>query len=75
MCLGKKWQFTYLNAHAERLLEAVRRDLLGHVIWDAFPAAIDSPGLDLARDCTAAGGPLLARPAQVAACADGPSAR
>ena len=45
MCLGKRWEFTYLNAHAERLLEAVRRDLLGYVIWEAFPAAIDSPPL------------------------------
>jgi hypothetical protein len=33
--LSKNWEFTYLNAHAERLLEAVRRDALGQLVWEA----------------------------------------
>ncbi|WP_231851662.1 SpoIIE family protein phosphatase [Modestobacter italicus] len=41
--LNRRFEFTYLNAHAERLLQANRYDLLGRVIWDAFPSAVDSP--------------------------------
>ncbi|HZG44304.1 MAG TPA: PAS domain-containing protein [Longimicrobium sp.] len=34
------WRFTYLNTRAELLLRRSRADLLGTVVWDAFPAAL-----------------------------------
>ncbi|PWW21844.1 GAF domain-containing protein [Geodermatophilus normandii] len=40
--LSPDWRFTHLNAEAERLLGRRREDLLGEVIWDAFPAAVSS---------------------------------
>ncbi|WP_416668050.1 PAS domain S-box protein [Egbenema bharatensis] len=41
--LNQEWQFTYLNQQAEELLQRRREDLLGRVLWDEFPEAIDSP--------------------------------
>jgi diguanylate cyclase (GGDEF)-like protein/PAS domain S-box-containing protein len=35
--LDKQWRFTYLNAATERLLRRSRHELLGKVLWDAFP--------------------------------------
>ncbi|WP_448642045.1 SpoIIE family protein phosphatase [Geodermatophilus sp. URMC 63] len=40
--LDPDWRFTHVNAEAERLLGHSRADLLGQVIWDAFPAAVNS---------------------------------
>ncbi|WP_040338933.1 SpoIIE family protein phosphatase [Candidatus Blastococcus massiliensis] len=40
--LSRDWRFTYLNAEAERVLSASREDLIGQVVWDAFPDAVDS---------------------------------
>lgn len=40
--LDREWRFTYLNAEAERVLNATREDLIGQVVWDAFPGAADS---------------------------------
>jgi PAS domain S-box-containing protein len=40
--LSPDWRFTHVNAEAERLLGRRREDLLGEVIWDAFPAAVSS---------------------------------
>ncbi|MGY1733367.1 SpoIIE family protein phosphatase [Geodermatophilus sp. SYSU D01045] len=40
--LSPDWRFTHLNAEAERLLGRRREDLLGEVIWEAFPAAVSS---------------------------------
>ncbi|MGY1755140.1 SpoIIE family protein phosphatase [Blastococcus sp. SYSU D01042] len=37
--LDRDWRFTYLNAEAERVLQSTREELVGAVIWDAFPAA------------------------------------
>ncbi|MGY1604228.1 SpoIIE family protein phosphatase [Geodermatophilus sp. SYSU D00815] len=37
--LDGEWRFTYVNAEAERLLGRGRDELLGAVIWEAFPAA------------------------------------
>jgi serine phosphatase RsbU (regulator of sigma subunit)/PAS domain-containing protein len=34
------WQFTYVNAQAERLLGRPREEILGGVLWDLFPAAV-----------------------------------
>ena len=41
--LSRDWRFTYLNAHAERLLAGVRGDLLGEDIWATFPDAVGAP--------------------------------
>lgn len=35
--LDRQWRFTYLNEAAERLLRRSRQELLGKVLWDAFP--------------------------------------
>lgn len=35
--LDKEWRITYLNAAAERLLRRPRHELLGKVLWDAYP--------------------------------------
>ncbi|MEO5653020.1 MAG: SpoIIE family protein phosphatase, partial [Marmoricola sp.] len=40
--LDNEWRFRYLNSHAERLLGATRDDLVGEVVWEAFPAAVGS---------------------------------
>ncbi|QOL50281.1 sensor domain-containing protein [Massilia litorea] len=35
--LDKGWRFTYLNEAAERLLRRSRHELLGKVLWEAYP--------------------------------------
>jgi PAS domain S-box-containing protein len=40
--LDPEWRFTHVNAEAERLLGHGRDELLGKVLWDAFPAAVNS---------------------------------
>ncbi len=40
--LDGSWRFTYVNAAAETLLGAYREQLLGAVMWEAFPAASGS---------------------------------
>src|SRR3712207_995686 len=40
--LDHEWRFTHVNAEAERLLGRSREDLLGEVIWTAFPATVNS---------------------------------
>ncbi|RBY88566.1 SpoIIE family protein phosphatase [Blastococcus sp. TF02A-26] len=40
--LDRDWRFTYVNAAAERLLWHSRDELLGELLWDAFPAAVNS---------------------------------
>jgi PAS domain S-box-containing protein len=40
--LDRDWRFTYVNAEAERLLWHSRDELLGKLLWDAFPAAVNS---------------------------------
>ncbi|MCO7218334.1 SpoIIE family protein phosphatase [Klenkia sp. PcliD-1-E] len=41
--LNRAWQFTYVNAHAQRMLQPVSGDLIGQVIWEAFPDAVGTP--------------------------------
>jgi serine phosphatase RsbU (regulator of sigma subunit) len=41
--LNRQWQFTYVNAHAQRMLQPVSGDLIGQVIWEAFPDAVGTP--------------------------------
>ncbi|MET0859244.1 MAG: EAL domain-containing protein [Telluria sp.] len=38
--LDNDWRFTYLNSEAERLLQHRRDELLGKVLWEAFPGLI-----------------------------------
>ncbi|WP_440772107.1 sensor histidine kinase [Natronorubrum sp. DTA28] len=40
--LDEEWQFTFLNAQAEQVLERSEADLLGTTIWEGFPDAVDS---------------------------------
>jgi PAS domain S-box-containing protein len=40
--VDRQWRFTHVNAEAERLLGRSRDDLLGKVLWDDWPAAINS---------------------------------
>jgi signal transduction histidine kinase len=40
--LDEEWRFTYLNERAERLFRRDRDDLLGAVVWDVFPDAVES---------------------------------
>ena len=38
--LDDEWRFTYVNDRAEEILDRDRTDLLGAVIWEAFPEAV-----------------------------------
>ncbi|MBD2018839.1 PAS domain-containing protein, partial [Leptolyngbya sp. FACHB-36] len=38
--LDHDWRFIYLNSQAEMLLHKNRQELLGQVIWEAFPEAV-----------------------------------
>ena len=40
--LSRGWQFTYVNAAAERVLGRSRDELLDGTIWELFPAAVGS---------------------------------
>ncbi|MEN8707823.1 MAG: SpoIIE family protein phosphatase [Nocardioides marinisabuli] len=40
--LDRGWRFAYLNGEAERLLGRGRDELVGHDIWQSFPAAVGS---------------------------------
>src|SRR3954469_454275 len=40
--LDRDWRFTHVNAQGERLLGRTREDLIGKVLWEAFPAAVNS---------------------------------
>jgi PAS domain S-box-containing protein len=40
--LDSQWRFSHINAQAERLLGLSRDELLGKVVWDAFPSAVNS---------------------------------
>ena len=40
--LDEEWQFTFLNDRAAELLQRDRDDLLGTVVWEAFPEAVGS---------------------------------
>ncbi|HWI82191.1 PAS domain S-box protein [Ramlibacter sp.] len=40
--IDREWRFTYVNREAERLLRRPREQLVGQVLWDAFPEALES---------------------------------
>jgi serine phosphatase RsbU (regulator of sigma subunit)/PAS domain-containing protein len=56
--LDRDWRFTYVNAEAEALLAAPRAQLVGGVIWDLFPAALDSEFEDNYRRAMSSGEPV-----------------
>lgn len=37
MALDRDWSVTYMNSEAEKLLKFSREELIGKVLWDAFP--------------------------------------
>ncbi|TFV47206.1 SpoIIE family protein phosphatase [Blastococcus sp. TF02A_35] len=53
--LDHDWRFTYVNAVAERLLQTSREALLGRVLWEAFPAAVNSIFEDRYREAVRTG--------------------
>ena len=53
--VDRDWRFTYLNAEGERVLQSSREDLLGRVIWEAFPDAVGSDFERHYRAATATG--------------------
>ena len=56
--LDREWRFTHVNAEAERLLGRTREDLLGKVLWDDWPAAINSIFEDSYRTAMRTGLPV-----------------
>ncbi|TYP88119.1 SpoIIE family protein phosphatase [Blastococcus xanthinilyticus] len=56
--LDREWRFTHVNAEAERLLQATRDELLGRVLWEAFPDALNSVFEASYREAVATGQPI-----------------
>ena len=56
--LDREWRFTHVNAEAERLLGRTREQLLGRVLWDDWPAAINSIFEDSYRTAVRTGVPV-----------------
>lgn len=40
--IDRRWRFTYVNPEAERLLRRPRRELVGQLLWEEFPEALES---------------------------------
>ena len=40
--LDRQWRVTYINLQAESLLQKTREELLGKILWEAFPEALGS---------------------------------
>ena len=43
LAVGDDWRFTYVNGQAERVLGRTAGELLGQVLWDAYPGLAGSP--------------------------------
>ena len=56
--LDREWRFTHVNAEAERLLHATRDELLGRVLWEAFPDALNSVFEESYREAVRTGQPV-----------------
>lgn len=56
--LDREWRFTHVNAEAERLLGRSREELLGRVLWEEWPAAINSVFEDSYRAAVRTGEPV-----------------
>ncbi|RZU33706.1 SpoIIE family protein phosphatase [Blastococcus saxobsidens] len=57
--LDREWRFTHVNAQAERLLGLSRDELLGEVLWEAFPATRGSIFEQSYREAVSNGDPVL----------------
>jgi PAS domain S-box-containing protein len=55
--LDTGWRFTYINRQAQQLLE-VDADVLGRIVWDAFPTTVDSDLHDAYQQAVATGEPV-----------------
>ncbi|TQN40815.1 PAS domain S-box-containing protein [Blastococcus colisei] len=55
--LDREWRFTHVNAEAERLIGSSREELLGQVLWSAFPSAVGSNVEDSYRNAVRTGEP------------------
>lgn len=55
--VDKEWRFTYVNQHASRVLGRASGELLGVVMWDAFPTLLGTPLEQLYRQSMAGGIP------------------
>jgi hypothetical protein len=44
--VDKEWRLIYINGRAEQITHCLRADLLGKLIWDAFPESIGSTFYD-----------------------------
>ncbi|MGZ5417465.1 MAG: PAS domain-containing protein [Nocardioides sp.] len=42
LALDTSWRITFVNTHAERLLQRPQAELMGRNIWDVFPEAVGS---------------------------------
>lgn len=40
--VDEEWRFIYLNQQASQLLRRQRQDILGKVVWDEFPEAVET---------------------------------
>jgi two-component system, cell cycle sensor histidine kinase and response regulator CckA len=57
--LDPGWRFAYVNPRAEQLLRRSADELLGRVVWEAFPEAADSPLHEAYHRAADGGGPQL----------------
>ncbi|OLT55329.1 SpoIIE family protein phosphatase [Cellulosimicrobium sp. CUA-896] len=57
--LDPEWRFGYVNPEAERILQSTRERLVGGVIWDLFPAAVESVFEDSYRGVARTGEPVV----------------
>jgi PAS domain S-box-containing protein len=44
--VDKEWRLIYINGRAEQIMHRIKADLLGKLIWDAFPDSIGSTFYD-----------------------------
>jgi PAS domain S-box-containing protein len=42
LAVDSEWRFTYINRAAEHILSRTRDDLIGRLLWDAYPPARDN---------------------------------
>lgn len=56
--LDREWRFTFANPEAVRLLQRPRHELVGHGIWEMFPAAVGSDFETAYRHAMASGEPV-----------------
>ncbi|HIK13765.1 MAG TPA: PAS domain-containing protein [Leptolyngbyaceae cyanobacterium M33_DOE_097] len=42
IAINSAWRYTYINAHAERLLQCDRTQLLGKVVWQVYPDLVNT---------------------------------